>query len=361
MDVQQTSSAACRPLSALFAACLMLFGCGDQPTGVETPDIRTRPGVIDDSQRFGAIFCAVAEHHGASLEHARPCLEALHGLGERASAGPAPQMPGRSAFSSIRLVIVPGIFGECVARYALPFEDAAAHLKSAHGLAAMEWIPISGRSSSAANAAAIARWLDEHPSAPGQRLVLLGYSKGATDLIEAAARYENAIPAGSAIVSVAGAIMGTPMADEGEAAFRALSRLPLPNCAPGDGGAAESLTTRVRRASPSSQALPVRFRYFSLPAFAERPNVSRALRASHAVLQRRGGRNDGQMLARDAVIPASRLLGFARADHWAVALPLRRAMPWAAGLLDRNDYPRTVLLEAVLASVPADVSAADAS
>jgi hypothetical protein len=85
--------------------------------------------------------------------------------------------------------------------------------------------------------------------------------------------------------------------------------------------------------------------------------VSRALLPSHMALQRRGGPNDGQMLARDAIIPAGRQLGFANADHWAVALPLRQAIPWAASLLDRNDYPRTVLLEAVIASVLAEPTA----
>lgn len=338
-------------------AGLALLGCRrDLPTASERPEARTPPGVIDDSERFGALFCAIADDHGAVLEHARPCRAALHGLGERMRGEAAPPVPAPGAFSSVRLVVVSGIFGECVAKYALPFEDSAAHLKAAHGLAAMEWIPVSSRSSSEANAAAIARWLGEHPTAPGQRLILIGYSKGATDLIETAVRY-NAIPAGSAIVSVAGAVMGTPVADEGKAIFRALSGLPLPNCAPGDGGGAESLTTSARRASPASKGLPARFRYFSLPAFAESADVSRALRPSHRALQRRGGRNDGQMLARDAVIPTSRLLGYAVADHWAVALPLRRAMPWAVSLLDRNDYPRTVLLEALIATVLAEPTA----
>jgi hypothetical protein len=244
-----------------------------------------------------------------------------------------------------------------VAKYALPFQDAAVHLEGAHGLAAIEWVPVSGRSSSKANAAVIARWLAEHPTAPGQRLILLGYSKGATDLIEAAVRHEHAIPAGSAIVSLAGAVMGTPVADQGRAIFGALSRLPLPNCPSGDGGGAESLTTGARRASPASQSLPSRFRYFSLLAFAQSPDVSRALVPSHAALQRHGGRNDGQLLARDAIIPAGRLLGSAVADHWAVALPLRQAMPWAAGFLNRNDYPRTVLLEALIATVLAEPTA----
>jgi hypothetical protein len=337
---------------------LALLGCNrDLPEANEKSESRSQVGVIDDGNRFEARFCAISNDHGALLEHARPCQESLHNVGEWVHKGAALPVSTLDDFSSVRLVIVAGIFGECVAKYALPFQDAAAHLKAVHGIAAMEWIPVSGRSSSKANATAIARWLAEHPTAPGQKLILLGYSKGATDLIEAAVRHEAAIPAGSAIVSVAGAVMGTPVADDGEAIFNALSRLPLPNCPRGDGGGAESLTTEARRASPASRGLPARFRYFSVPAFARSSGVSRALLPSHKALQRRGGRNDGQVLARDAIIPAGRQLGFANADHWAVALPLRQAMPWAESLLDRNDYPRTVLLEAVIASVLAELTA----
>jgi predicted esterase len=346
--------------AALFIATLALLGCdADLPTASKAPDPGAPLGLIDDSQGFGALFCAIARDHGSLLRHARPCGKSLHGIGEDVHSRSPPPVPGRQAFSSVRLVVVPGIFGECVARYALPFLDAAQHLKAAHGLASMDWIPVSGRSSSRANAAAIARWLRQHPTAPGQRLILIGYSKGATDLIEAAVRHERAFPPRSAIVGVAGAVMGTPVADRSKEIFGALSRLELPNCAPGDGRGAESLTTAERRAFARSKKLPSGFSYFSLPAFAPTANVSRALRPSHAALQRHGGRNDGQMLARDAVIAPGRLLGFANADHWAVALPLREAMPWAAGLLDRNDYPRAVLLEAIIAAVlavqPAEV------
>jgi hypothetical protein len=248
-------------------AILALLGCNrDAPEGSETSDPRSPVAESNDGNRFGALFCAIADDHGASLEHARPCQEALHNVEERVHSGVALPVIKPSDFSSVRLVIVAGIFGECVAKYALPFQDAAAHLKAVHGLAAMEWIPISGRSSSEANAGAIARWLVARPTARGQKLILLGYSKGATDLIETAVRHEDAIPAGSAIVSVAGAVMGTPVADEGEAMFNALSRLPLPNCPPGDGGGAERLTTDARRASPASKDLPAQFKRVPRPA-----------------------------------------------------------------------------------------------
>ena len=49
------------------------------------------------------------------------------------------------------------------------------------------------------------------------------------------------------------------------------------------------------------------------------------------------------------MLPGSRLLGYANADHWAVALPFNRstrpdALPLALG----NAYPREVLGESIL-------------
>jgi hypothetical protein len=45
------------------------------------------------------------------------------------------------------------------------------------------------------------------------------------------------------------------------------------------------------------------------------------------------------------------LLGFLRADHWALAVPFSRhagALPFNATLVDHNAFPREVLLEAIV-------------
>jgi hypothetical protein len=299
------------------------------------------------------MFCAIAADHGEVLPHNRDCESALHRLsGEQPAEATA--VPGRESFRNVRLVIVPGIFSECVARYALPFSDAEAHLKTAHGLGSMEWIPVSGRSGSAANAATIARWLAAHPTPPGQKLVLLGYSKGATDLLETVGRYPAAVPSGAVVVGVAAVVSGTPIADRGESLYAAFGRLPVPDCRPDDAGGVTSLTRRERLAWLGNHPTSKQHIYYSLPSFAKREDVSRALRPFNKLLSSHDARNDGQVIFQDAVIPGSRLLGYANADHWAVTLPLRERMPPAFGsLLDRNGYPRTVLLEAILATVVA--------
>ncbi|UCE64247.1 MAG: hypothetical protein JSU59_03645 [Nitrospirota bacterium] len=60
-------------------------------------------------------------------------------------------------------------------------------------------------------------------------------------------------------------------------------------------------------------------------------------------------RNDSQVIFYDALIPGSTLLGYVNADHWAIAMPISRDMPMVAdAFIDRNNFPREVLLEAIV-------------
>jgi hypothetical protein len=58
------------------------------------------------------------------------------------------------------------------------------------------------------------------------------------------------------------------------------------------------------------------------------------------------------MLFYDQIIAGGALLGFVNADHWAVALPISRERPGlAATLVNRNEFPREILLEAIVRHV----------
>ena len=70
------------------------------------------------------------------------------------------------------------------------------------------------------------------------------------------------------------------------------------------------------------------------------------------------GRNDGQLIFYDQLIPASVLLGYLNADHWAVAAPIARQSPvLGATFANHNAFPREVLVEAVLRYVEEDLAA----
>jgi hypothetical protein len=54
------------------------------------------------------------------------------------------------------------------------------------------------------------------------------------------------------------------------------------------------------------------------------------------------------------------LVGILNADHWAVAVPVSRSHPnTATALVDKNDYPREALLEALLRFVEEDLATRD--
>ena len=64
------------------------------------------------------------------------------------------------------------------------------------------------------------------------------------------------------------------------------------------------------------------------------------------------GRSDGQVIFTGTVIPGGTLLGFVRADHWAIAMPIARPrLAPEVILIDRNALPGEVMLEAIVRAV----------
>ncbi len=70
-----------------------------------------------------------------------------------------------------------------------------------------------------------------------------------------------------------------------------------------------------------------------------------------------GARNDSQLVFSDQVIPGSTVLAFVNADHWAMAVPVARQHKFAAStFVSQNNYPREVILEALLRYLEEDLS-----
>ncbi|NJD32804.1 MAG: hypothetical protein FIB04_13075 [Gammaproteobacteria bacterium] len=196
------------------------------------------------------------------------------------------------------------------------------------------------------------------PVEPGPpRLVLIGYSKGTPDLLDALVSHPEIRPRIAAVVSIAGAVGGSAVADEASESMADMMRFfPGAKCDKGDDEAVASLRPSVRKAWLAEHPLPADVRFYSVVTLPDEARISRILKPTYRQLEKVDARNDSQLIYTDQILPAGTLLGFVNADHWAVALPIARSHPWIGSLLvNHNDYPREALLEAILRFVEEDL------
>jgi pimeloyl-ACP methyl ester carboxylesterase len=145
----------------------------------------------------------------------------------------------------------------------MPFEEAASSLRK-RGYR-IDFIPVSGRSGADYNAAQIAEVVEKIPASDAGRIVLIGHSKGAVDILHFLVNHPQAARRASAVVSVAGAVNGSPLAEYLAGTYEALfSRMPFTHCAVGDKEVASSLTRSRRMTWLASHRLPGSVKLFSL-------------------------------------------------------------------------------------------------
>jgi len=162
----------------------------------------------------------------------------------------------------------------------------------------------------------------------------------------------------SAVVSVAGAVGGTPLANAAtQSMLNLLQYFPDAECEPGDEGALESLKPEVRKSWLASHSLPDSIRYYTVITYPDAEHLSAILKLSYDKLSQVDSRNDSQVIFYDQVIPSSVLLAYLNADHWAVAVPFNRNHPFIAStFVDKNAFPREVLAEAIIRFIEEDLN-----
>lgn len=332
----------------------LIGGCATSPPPVDEYLVVV-PGHVQDSRdRFRDIYCAVLEARRNTLPYYLPCEEALSPVHDSPAATGRPVDLGASA-RKLEAAVVPGIGFSCFANWLQPPQTVAAHLQQfGYDQTHIEVDALSGSDTNARQIrdAILAMAVHEPP-----RLVLVGYSKGTPDILEAIVNYPEIRGHIAAVVSIAGAVGGSPLANDARQWQADLLKYwPDSECDSGDGNAVASLRPDDRRAWLAENPLPKNIRYYSVVTLPLPERISRVVAPSYRKLGAIDWRNDSQLIYADEFIPGSTLLAFINADHWAVAVPVNSAHPKIASLfVDQNQYPREALLEAVMRFVEEDL------
>ena len=346
------------------ATLLLLAACSSMPrqfTPEKTPPSILVPasaaGLTDGRGRFREIFQAIKTTRGASLPDARPDdgKDDLWKLaGEPAPTGKPVELKPSTA--GLRVVMVPGLLAECVADKSKLFEDGVPNLE-VQGYKT-GYIQTRGRQSSERNEVIVREAIERMPGK--EKIILVTHSKGTVDSLQALADHPELAERVVALVSVSGAVNGSPIADVVPESLAAMAeKVSLSNCPKGEGiEAVDSLRRAARLQWLATHELPKNIRFYSLAAFARPEDISTVLKPFFLILAQTEPLNDSLVVASDAIIPGSTLLGYPNADHLAVGMPFGDKTPILSGvLITRNHYPRAVLVEAAVRYVEEDLRA----
>lgn len=335
-------------------AASLLAACSPLPDAVDTAlyvPLSLAPagfvGVKDRRADFRAVFCSEERDDGTE------CVGALRRFRDEGEAISPPAIdPSRRG--DYRVAVALGVGWDCVRELIDESALPAAGLRKL-GFDS-QLIEVEGLSSSERNAEIVSNALMDDLT-DLRPLILIGYSKGANDIMVALENYPQLADRTAAFISISGAIGGSPVAENDNGrAEKLLHFSPYGDCGNGDGLAMESLSP-VERQAWLKDHLPLPVPAYSMITAPEPARVSPALRSPYRVLGVVHPLNDGALLHWDQLLPGSTLLGYANADHWAVSIPIDTSRVPFGKFAVVNDYERVELWESILDFVIADLKA----
>ena len=317
-----------------------------------------RAGINDRRPEFRNIFCAILNARASDEGLTDDCDQRLLRLADEAPLSTGPVSLNVST-QTITVMFIPGFASDCVD------ESKQARTQFKDYLARFGYdfqrLRVSGISSSEANAQLIRDTILSNPElGTTRKLVLAGHSKGVVDILEALVTYPELQSRVTAVISFAGAVGGSPLADLAPDVAMSIARnLPGVQCDTGDGTALESLRSSVRQRWLASHAIPDIVPVYSIVTLPEPNRISAGLKPGYNLLSDIDARNDGILLFYDQVVPGSTLLGYVNADHWAVATDFSSSQyALVRTIADKTDFPRQALLEAALRFIELELSLA---
>lgn len=321
------------------------------------------PPVSDDRAQFRNVLGEVVKQRHGRYPDERQLDGILHDLGETPAAAAPVALPAAPA--DLVVIIVSGVLWECVSDVSLPFgrgktvDVATEYDYLQPRYSQIEVVHVRGIATSEHNARIVKAAIRKYQDAAN--VIVVAYSKGLPDTLEALRLMGNDTPRNlRAVVSVAGVVSGSPLADWLNRYKSVLSMLPTPGaCSHVNENFLKSISRDrcLHWLAQHWNSLPQGIRYYSLVTFVKPKHMHWFLRLLYAKLAEVEPRNDSHMLIHDQVLPGAKLLGYVKADHWAVALPFNRSTRslWNRLLRNNNAFPREVLFEAILRYVEEDL------
>jgi hypothetical protein len=321
------------------------------------------PPVTDARAGFRNLLGAVVKQRHGQYPDERQPENILHDLGEMPSVPVQVALPDTP--SNLVVVIVSGVLWECVSDVSLPFgrgksvdmETEYDYLKPRYSK--IDVVHVRGIATSEHNAKIVEEAIRKHKDATN--VIVVAYSKGVPDTLEALRRMGKDTPTNlRAVVSVAGVVSGSPLADWLNRYKKMLELLPTPGaCSHINENFLKSITRDrcLHWLNKYWPTLPQGIGYYSLVTFTTPKHMHWFLRLLYSKLAEVEPRNDSHMLIHDQVLPGADLLGYVKSDHWAVALPFNRSGSsfWKWLLRNNNAFPREILFEAILRYVEDDL------
>ncbi len=340
-------------LAGLMGGLLLAAGCVGLPrVEYRLPKTALVPyaaaGIEDRSAEYGSQFCSVLRHMGVEGGPWGDCADYIETPG-------SPDLDLPPIPTEYRVLVIPGVFGQCFSPKLQAFSDALAHLREKHGLDA-EYLDVPAMGSCEHNADVIASALRMRMKADSRKYIVVGYSKGGCDVMVALATYPEVRDAVAALVTVATPVGGSRLPDLIPGyMLQLLDKLKLGPCEKGDSGGVESVRRAVRQSFLQEHPEPAVPTY-SLVAISDEATTTYVLRPFWRKLSSISIDQDAQVIASEGISPGARFLGVLKGDHWAIAMPFElQDDSVSRKLSDHNHFPRTALLEAAIRVVVADL------